>query len=63
MMNKQAKREYDSLLKSGELLEMFEDFTGSWRKDKKAFLQYWENNQEVLNDLDVYLDFEEDEFL
>ena len=61
-MNRAAKKEYDILLKNEELLEMFPDFTGRWGKDKKAFLQYWESNQEILNlEVDFIDDLEDND--
>lgn len=61
-MNKIVKQEYDALKKSGDLLDMFPDLTGSWSKDKKEFTNYWESNQQILSDMDVIIedDFEED---
>lgn len=55
-MEKEARKEYMVLNQSGDLLDMFPDFTGEWRKDKKEFLKYWEENQKVLSNLDVIIE-------
>lgn len=53
-----CKREYQVLLDSGELGEMYPELTGVWSKDKKKFTEYWEKNQEAILNLD-FEDYEE----
>lgn len=59
MSQEVAKREYRALLDSGELLDIFPDFTGVWSKDKKEFIRYQEMNEQVLSNLDVDFDLED----
>lgn len=54
-----VKKEYQVLLDSGELLEMYPELSGSWEKDKKKFTLIWEQNVEAIKNIDVT--FEEDE--
>lgn len=58
-MKVKAKKEYDMLLKSGDLFEMFPDFTGSWKEDKEEFLVFWSLNQKVLEDTTLDIEIEE----
>ena len=44
---KGAKRSYDNLLKSGELLEMFPMLEGEWKKDKEEFIEMYNLNQDI----------------
>lgn len=53
---KKAKVQYDYLIESGDLLEMFPDYTGNWNKDKKDFLKHYESNMKDLNMMDVEFD-------
>lgn len=55
----EAQLQYNSLLESGELKDMFPNFKGEWDKDKKAFTRYFEENQEILNTNVIDLDDEE----
>ena len=57
-----AKQEYDVLVESGELLELYPELSGSWRKDKKSFTEIWEKNLEAINDEDDTLFNEFDEY-
>lgn len=41
---KQIKKEYDLMLKNGDLLEMFPHATGVWDKDKDFFIQMFNSN-------------------
>lgn len=52
-----VKKEYDVLLDSGELLEMYPELSGSWKKDKNKFTKIWEQNIKAIKDIDV--DFDE----
>lgn len=53
-----ASKEYNLLLESGELLELYPELSGVWEKDKKRFIYMWEQNQELFMDLDIdYDDF------
>ena len=51
-----AKNEYNVLLESGELLEMYPELSGSWSKDKNKFTLIWEQNIEAIKDIDVNFD-------
>lgn len=57
-LEQQAKQEYDILLENEELLEMFSNFTGSWKKDKAEFMRFYEMNEEILK-TDKGFDLEE----
>jgi hypothetical protein len=46
-MEARAKKLYDSLLKSGELLDMFPHFEGDWREDREEFNQMYELNKNL----------------
>ncbi len=59
-MENAAKKEYDALLDGGELFELFPDFKGVWEKDKKAFIRYHEENEQLLNNSVIDLDDEDD---
>lgn len=65
MSEQQARLEYESLLKEGELKKMFPSMTGKWVKDKEKFLQLHQANLDLLNmdviieDEDFDLDYEE----
>jgi hypothetical protein len=52
-----VKKEYDTLLDSGELQIMFPQLSGSWKEDKVTFTSLWEQNIEAIKDIDV--DFNE----
>lgn len=52
-----VKDEYEVLLDSGELLELYPELSGSWAKDKKKFTKIWEQNIEAIKNIDV--DFDE----
>lgn len=54
-----VRNEYQALLDSGELLEMYPGLSGSWGKDKKRFTVIWEQNVEAIKNIDV--NFDEDE--
>jgi hypothetical protein len=51
-----AKAEYELLFETGELLDIFPNYTGVWKKDKKDFITYFELNEAILN---TPLDFED----
>lgn len=48
-----AKKQYNILLKSGILLEMYETLTGNWLEDKHEFEKIYEMEQSFTNNLDV----------
>lgn len=49
MSSRQLKSIYESLLKSGDLLDFYPELTGEWKKDKEDFrLQYEFNNESLL---------------
>lgn len=54
----EAQKQYNALLESGELHDMFPTFKGEWDKDKKAFTRYYEENEVILNG-DITLDDED----
>lgn len=57
-----AKEEYNKLLGSGELFELFPDLSGIWEEDRRVFQKNWEDNQDILN-MDVVIDLDDvDEF-
>jgi hypothetical protein len=45
-----AKKEYNSLLEGGELLQLYPGLTGDWSKDKKTFTELYILNLEVIED-------------
>lgn len=49
MSESEIKNLYDSLVKSGDLEDVFPDLTGDWMKDKKKFIVEYEKNQEMLD--------------
>lgn len=51
-----VKREYEALLDSGELQEMFPQLSGNWSEDQTLFTSLWEDNQEAIKDIDVNFD-------
>lgn len=51
---------YDSLLKNGELLELFPDFTGDWEEDKKAFIAEQEEVDALIKELDTDIDLDDE---
>ena len=59
-MEVEALKEYNSLLVSGELYQLFPDLKGDWEQDKKIFIAQYEDNQKLLNE-DLTIDDEEDE--
>lgn len=59
MSKKQMKMVYQSLLESGDLLDMYPDLTGNWKEDEKDFrIQYEFNNENLLGDFEISLDGE-----
>ena len=48
-----VKKEYDNLLENGELLDIFPELTGSWRKDKNKFTVLWDKNIEAIKNIDI----------
>lgn len=50
MNTAEAKKQYNSLLKGGELKEVIPGTTGKWESDQKLFLRYCEENEKILND-------------
>lgn len=53
-----ASKEYNILLESGELLELYPELSGIWSKDNKKFTHMWEQNQDILMDLEIDFDNE-----
>lgn len=61
MSENEIKSLYDSLIKSGDLLDVYPDMTGEWEQDRKKFEREYETNERML---DFNLDeefFESDE--
>jgi hypothetical protein len=59
MSKKQMKAVYDSLIASGDLLELYPELTGTWKLDQEDFkLQYEFNKETSLGGLD----FMDDEY-
>lgn len=61
MSKKEAKLIYETMLASGELLELFPDLTGDWSKDKKHFMSQYDLNEDFLQsgmdlDFDNFID-------
>lgn len=56
-----AKKQYNSLLKSGELKEILPGTKGKWEEDQGLFLKYYEENDKILNDdyMDIDIDDED----
>lgn len=46
----EALEQYNSLLASGDLLDLFPGLKGNWEQDKKVFVAQYKDNQEILND-------------
>ena len=53
-----ANQEYNKLLSSGELFELFPELSGDWEKDRSRFERDWEMNQEIFN-MDVVIDLDD----
>ena len=41
----EARKEYEVLLRGGDLLEMFPKLSGQWERDKKIFTKIYEENK------------------
>lgn len=48
-----AKKEYNALLKSGALMELFEGMSGNWQDDEDVFIKYYEANLFFTQNLEV----------
>ena len=58
----EIQKQYNLLLESGELKEMFPNFKGEWEKDRRAFTRHFEENERMLNDNILDLDDEDFEY-
>jgi hypothetical protein len=59
MSKKQLKSIYESLLKSGDLLEFYPELTGEWKSDQAEFqLQYEFNKDFLLGDFEYESGYE-----
>jgi len=47
------RKQYNMLLKSGILLEMYPEMSGEWIEDKHEFEKIYEMEQSFTNNLDV----------
>lgn len=48
-----AQKQYNTLLESGDLFEIYPGMTGAWDKDKKIFIEYYELNMIAIKDIDI----------
>lgn len=48
-----AKKEYNILLESGDLLDIFPELSGEWNSDKVIFEKVYSDYIKILNDMDV----------
>ena len=48
MSSKQLKAIYESLIKSGDLMDLYPELTGTWKLDKDEFKQQYEFNKDSL---------------
>ena len=62
MSMREMKSIYESLLESGDLLDMFPSLTGEWVKDKKDFKRQYDMNNQALIEGYEFDEFYEDEF-
>jgi hypothetical protein len=59
MSKKQMKAVYDSLIASGDLLELYPELTGTWKLDQEDFkLQYSSNKDTFLGDFEYESGYE-----
>lgn len=56
----QARKIYDALVESGELKTLYSSMKGTWRKDEKAFIRQYEENQKLIDDIPSVLNLDED---
>lgn len=61
-METEALKEYNSLLTSGELSQLFPELKGNWEQDKKIFIAQYEDNQKLLSG-DLTIEDDDDENL
>ena len=64
-MQSDLEKEYNALLESGALLEMFPDLKGNWKDDKKVFTSQHNLNVDFINDVEIgdnEEDYYEDEY-
>ena len=62
MSMREMKSIYESLLESGDLLDMFPGLVGEWSKDKKDFKRQYDMNNQALIEGYEFDEFYEDEF-
>lgn len=62
MEERQMHNLYNSMLESGELLEVFPTLTGKWEKDKKSFIREQEELEKLANITYIDLDEDADEY-
>jgi hypothetical protein len=62
MSMREMKSIYESLLDSGDLLDMFPGLSGDWAKDKKDFKRQYDMNNQALIEGYEFDEFYEDEF-
>ena len=56
----EIEQKYNEMLLSGDLSEMFPQFTGDWMEDKHEFSTFWVQNEMIINgDIDFDFDFED----
>ena len=63
MQTEECKKEYELLLKSGDLTILLPKMTGIWEKDKERFCQHFQKNKEIIEDYFEYdIGVEDDDF-
>lgn len=60
MSAQEIKKEYDALLQSGDLKEMFPTMSGDWNKDKSEFTNLYSLNEDLFGNEE--LDLEDEDF-
>jgi len=63
MSESEVKNLYDSLVKSGDLKDVYPDLTGEWEKDNKKFTMEYERNQDLLFNDDLGDFYDEEDLL
>lgn len=53
-----AKEEYQKLLNSGDLEELYPDLTGNWKKDQEEFTRLYDLNNKALKDITIEIEEE-----
>lgn len=51
-----ALKQYNLLLNTGDLLEMYPQLVGKWKEDKDTFTDLYEENLQAIREIDVDFD-------